>query len=1094
MSLTYNQVRELILKTLEERPAGTKVEVPNQQNYELALLEYFQQLETTMSTSLVGIATAETTPIEPPQARIAYLAQQASSTTTVFENFMDGEGNPITITTDVDHVAFITLFWNTQYWSYQAVMIPVIYPGGDVLTKDVVSELPETGKENVVYLIVDPKDPTAYTMHMWLNGAWATVGGAMGAVRYDQVQELTHDQENLALSNLGLDVFVMDYSQVGNALPKEKVEQLIASHAVVLNGAPNEMPRLYTRGASDSTYQNFYATGSSSTVWTLTVNKTNYNVGTPRSNPSGTPGLQSLIITVIPPVLAGDPYELGMTNKEFANALKTYNPAKQVLVVLESNTGDPDTRGNIYYPKVSRYYVAGSFYVAMVYNAISHATNVDDLILYRDVSINYDESNDRLKISDKSANLYVDTVRYGVQNLTPDQQAQARSNIGAISKEDLPTPVEIVQEPGDSTTAVMSQKAVSDELALRPLSSTVNSQLSALKTEVEAYTDSGISAHNTSDTSHIDIRTLLNKCVGIPTYDEATHVITFTTVDGATGKIDLPIEELGLRYNTEAKAIEFTNADGSITSIPVEDFVKEYVGSVGDAIQITIGGGNEIQATLLNHAVSWDNLALALQERLNTYVTDTDLDTSVVRVDKSQTLDVAQQTQASANIGLNLVDVTDVIMAGGTMDNATFEMVRNAKCLYLNVDGMTCYFNRTPFGPSVSEDRVYWASAVTSLESMPEAGDMPLQFIIMELTISEKKLTASTFQGILGPGAISTLVTDNNFLNQLKAVRYTTQSLTTDQQDQASSNIGTRQVILTDADFESLTDARFTLLQNALRVVYTSDGITVVCDRTELDTSGETITWVSAPIAAREPLIKEGGFIQTDYIAIGLDTKTKALSLALAYGYDQGAIRFDVSQRLLPGQKVQALKNIGLDYVIIKVTNGTATLTQDQEDAMIAARGVLITGSVGYEPATRRVYTLGQVDGNIISGYSLLSESLLLTLSYNKTTKVLTVNSAAQRLIDRDAVRFNTAQSLNEDQQAQARQNIGIDQAFTTAIANNLDFAAALANNSSFITDLVSALDRDHYGAHLAVGADLQQGLLNDADFIAELKTKLGLT
>lgn len=430
MSLTYNQVRELILKTLEERPAGTKVEVPNQQNYELALLDYFQQLETTMSTSLVGIATVETTPIEPPQARVAYLAQQASSTTTVFENFMDGEGNPITVTTDADHVAFITLFWNTQYWSYQAVMIPVIYPGGDVLTKDVVSELPETGKENVVYLIVDPKDPTAYTMHMWLDGSWVTVGGTMGSVRYDQVQELTHDQQNLALSNVGLDVFVMDYTQVGNALPKEKVEQLIVSHAVVLNGAPNEMPRLYTRGASDSTYQNFYATGSSSTVWTLTVNKANYNVGTPRSNPSGIPGLESLIITVVPPVLAGDPYELGMTNKEFANALKTYNPAKQVLVVLENNTGDPDTRGNIYYPKVSRYYVAGDFYVAMVYNAISYATNVDDLILYRDVSINYDESKDGLKISGKSANIYVDTVRYGVQNLTPDQQAQARKNIG----------------------------------------------------------------------------------------------------------------------------------------------------------------------------------------------------------------------------------------------------------------------------------------------------------------------------------------------------------------------------------------------------------------------------------------------------------------------------------------------------------------------------------------------------------------------------------------------------------------------------------------------------------------------------------------
>lgn len=40
MPLSYNDVRKLILQTLEERPEGTKVQVPNQQNYELALLDY----------------------------------------------------------------------------------------------------------------------------------------------------------------------------------------------------------------------------------------------------------------------------------------------------------------------------------------------------------------------------------------------------------------------------------------------------------------------------------------------------------------------------------------------------------------------------------------------------------------------------------------------------------------------------------------------------------------------------------------------------------------------------------------------------------------------------------------------------------------------------------------------------------------------------------------------------------------------------------------------------------------------------------------------------------------------------------------------
>lgn len=954
MSLTYNQVRELILKTLEERPAGTKVEVPNQQNYELALLDYFQQLETTMSTSLVGIATAETTPIEPPQARVAYLAQQASSTTTVFENFMDGEGNPISITTDVDHVAFITLFWNTQYWSYQAVMIPVIYPGGDVLTKDVVSELPETGEENVVYLIVDPKDPTAYTMHMWLNGAWATVGGAMGAVRYDQVQELTHDQENLALSNLGLDVFVMDYSQVGNALPKEKVEQLIASHAVVLNGAPNEMPRLYTRGASDSTYQNFYATGSSSTVWTLTVNKTNYNVGTPRSNPSGTPGLQSLIITVIPPVLAGDPYELGMTNKEFANALKTYNPAKQVLVVLESNTGDPDTRGNIYYPKVSRYYVAGSFYVAMVYNAISHATNVDDLILYRDVSINYDESNDRLKISDKSANLYVDTVRYGVQNLTPDQQAQARKNIG------------ITGEVGEGAVRYDEvQDLTTDQ-------------------QIQAFKNLGWDVYVTDSKSFLGSTLTPDEIERF----KATSAIILTDLNR--------IFTFGLQ--TAKSLLFFSTLDISHFSF----------------IDITLSTG----LVTINNAA---NIADAQAVHFT-----------------AQTLTTPQQNQALANIGSGLF-VIDIVDGTATLTDAEELSLLSSRGVILRgtVNAGAEVLTRIYYSDYQGGDSVNFTS--------PRNRDYCLLCTYTKSTKIFKFVGSVTW-------------------NDAGAVRFTPQTLTPAQQDQASSNIGTRQVILTDADFESLTDARFTLLQNALRVVYTSDGTTVVCDRAELDTSGETITWVSAPAAVRESSIKEGGYIQTDYIAIGLDTKTKALSLVPAYGYDQGAVRFDVPQDLLLEQKVQALKNIGLDYVIIEVTNGTATLTQAQEDAMIAARGVLITGSVGYEPATRRVYTLGQIDGNIVSGYSLLSGSLLLTLSYNKTTKVLTVNSASQQLIDQGAVRFNTAQSLNDTQKTQALANLGLG--ITLVPATVFDTAVTDAQDAQIKTAkgiIIDGIPRIYY-------------------------------
>lgn len=136
MPLSYNEVRKLILQTLEERPEGTKVQVPNQQNYELALLDYVQQLETSMSTSIVGIADSTTDPIEPPSARVAYLSQAGVNTTVTFKNFVDASLDPIEVTTDADHVAFITLFWNTNYWQAQAVMIPVINDGGGSGTTD----------------------------------------------------------------------------------------------------------------------------------------------------------------------------------------------------------------------------------------------------------------------------------------------------------------------------------------------------------------------------------------------------------------------------------------------------------------------------------------------------------------------------------------------------------------------------------------------------------------------------------------------------------------------------------------------------------------------------------------------------------------------------------------------------------------------------------------------------------------------------------------------------------------------------------------------------------------------------------------------
>lgn len=159
-------------------------------------------------------------------------------------------------------------------------------------------------------------------------------------------------------------------------------------------------------------------------------------------------------------------------------------------------------------------------------------------------------------------------------------------------------------------------------------------------TEAKNYTDKAISEiptpdvsgqierHNTSPTAHPDIRELLNTCVGLPEFNDKTYELTFTTKGGAKFIIDLPIEKMGLHYNEDTQSIEFANADGSISSIPVSDFVKVYVGSIGSEIQVTVEG-SEIRATLLNNTVSWDKLTLALQEMIQGKADRTELPTKL---------------------------------------------------------------------------------------------------------------------------------------------------------------------------------------------------------------------------------------------------------------------------------------------------------------------------------------------------------------------------------------------------------------------------------------------------------------------------------
>ena len=152
-----------------------------------------------------------------------------------------------------------------------------------------------------------------------------------------------------------------------------------------------------------------------------------------------------------------------------------------------------------------------------------------------------------------------------------------------------------------------------------------------------------------------------------------------------------------------------------------------------------------------------------------------------------------------------------------------------------------------------------------------------------------------------------------------------------------------------------------------------------------------------------------------------------------------GLLSYSGVQNLSIDDTNRVMSNIGLDIMVVNLTNGSATLTQAQADALLASNGVIFTGS-GTELMKNRIFFRFENEF-----HAVCSRAYTMYAIYNPDTRVITVRDRL-KILDVDSVHF-TAQTLTGAQQAQARKNIGIT-----------------------------------------------QGLLNDADFIAELKTKLGLT
>lgn len=278
----------------------------------------------------------------------------------------------------------------------------------------------------------------------------------------------------------------------------------------------------------------------------------------------------------------------------------------------------------------------------------------------------------------------------------------------------------------------------------------------------------------------------------------------------------------------------------------------------------------------------------------------------------------------------------------------------------------------------------------------------------------------------------NTILNETSVLSDRNAIKFSTnQPLSLAQSNRAIGNVGTGFYIVPYGGTVPAADLERAVGASALILTNTPDeGIPKIYLRGSINVDGDIQFYA----------------FKTAYICmtVRLNSTTGAVSPVTANNITAGLLSYSSVQNLSIDDTNRVMSNIGLDIMVVNLTKGSATLTQAQADALFASNGVIFTGSGTDATQTERMKNriFFRFENSF---YAVYNSAYVMYAVYNPDTRVITVRNIVG-ITDPTAVHFTT-QLLTEAQQAQARANIGIT-----------------------------------------------QGLLNDADFIAGLKTKLGLT
>lgn len=154
----------------------------------------------------------------------------------------------------------------------------------------------------------------------------------------------------------------------------------------------------------------------------------------------------------------------------------------------------------------------------------------------------------------------------------------------------------------------------------------------------------------------------------------------------------------------------------------------------------------------------------------------------------------------------------------------------------------------------------------------------------------------------------------------------------------------------------------------------------------------------------------------------------------------ENTIRTDISQDFSNAQQDVALSNIGLDFVHVDYSLLGTVLSDTMVDAVKKAKGIIIT-NIPDTVNISDIYLSGAyLSSDILNFISLHTNGVLSNITFTISTKIL--GNPSFRSTNLYSIVFNTSQNLTDVQKQQARTNIGVKSA--AELLEDADFIAQL--------------------------------------------------